>query len=77
MRQSAWVFRTDVVQRVSDWQNHGNWLASGKLDALARASVVAGHLVDSHQPQPLDPAVREALDAFEARRKEEGGVRES
>jgi trimethylamine--corrinoid protein Co-methyltransferase len=62
---------------VSDWQNYGNWLASGKQDAMARASVIARYLIDSHQPQPLDPAIVEALDAFVAHRKEEGGVLES
>lgn len=62
---------------VSDWQNHGSWVAGGSRDALARAGSIARQLIDSHRPQTIDPAVAEALDAFVARRKEEGGVRES
>jgi trimethylamine:corrinoid methyltransferase-like protein len=34
-------------------------------------------MIDTHRPQVLDPATAEALDAFVARRKEEGGVHES
>ena len=59
---------------VSDWHNHGAWIAGGSRDALARAGTIARHLIDTHQPQALDPVMVEALDAFVARRKEEGGV---
>lgn len=62
---------------LSDWQNHGAWQAGGSHDALARAGSIARQLIDTHRPQTLDPAVNEALDAFVARRKGEGGVRES
>ncbi len=62
---------------VSDWQNYGNWVVAGKQDAMARASVIARHLIDTHQPQQLDPGIIDALDAFVARRKEEGGIVES
>lgn len=62
---------------LSDWQNYGNWLASGSQDAMARASAIATSLIDGHVPPPLDPAIVEALDAFVARRKEEGGALES
>lgn len=62
---------------LSDWQNYGNWLASGGQDSMARASTIARRLIDAHQPPPVDPAIGEALDAFVARRKEEGGVLES
>ncbi len=41
---------------------------------MARASVLARRLIDAHEPPAVDPAVKEALDAFVARRKEEGGV---
>jgi trimethylamine--corrinoid protein Co-methyltransferase len=62
---------------LSDWQNHGAWLAGGSRDAQARAGSIARQLIDAHIPQTLDPAVNEALDAFVARRKEQGGVHES
>jgi trimethylamine--corrinoid protein Co-methyltransferase len=62
---------------LSDWQNHGTWQAGGSRDALARAGSIAQQMIDTHRPQVLDPATAEALDAFVARRKEEGGVHES
>lgn len=62
---------------LSDWQNYGNWQATGSRDSLARASLIARQLIDTHEPPPVDPAVVEALDAFVARRKEQGGVLES
>lgn len=62
---------------LSDWQNHGAWVAGGSHDALHRAGTIARSLIAAHQPQRLEPQVHEALDAFVARRKEQGGVRES
>ena len=62
---------------LSDWQNHGAWQAGGSHDALARAGSIARQLIDTHRPQTLDPAISEELDAFVARRKEEGGAHES
>jgi trimethylamine---corrinoid protein Co-methyltransferase len=62
---------------VSDWQNHGNWVAAGKKDAFARATEIARYLIDTHEPPKIDVAIKEELDAFVAKRKAEGGVRES
>jgi trimethylamine--corrinoid protein Co-methyltransferase len=59
---------------LSDWSNHGAWAAAGGRDAHARAGDIARLLIDRHEPQPLDPACSEALDAFVARRKAEGGA---
>ncbi|MEZ5776399.1 MAG: trimethylamine methyltransferase family protein [Hyphomicrobiaceae bacterium] len=59
---------------LSDWRNFGSWVADGSRDALQRASTIAATLIDEHVPPQIDPAVVEALDAFVAKRKEEGGA---
>jgi trimethylamine--corrinoid protein Co-methyltransferase len=59
---------------VSDWRNYESWAEAGSPDALARASKLAGDFLDAYDPPPMDPAVREALDDFVARRVAEGGV---
>ena len=46
----------------------------GASDARARANVVWKELLRGYEPPPLDPARTEALDAYVARRKEEGGA---
>jgi len=60
---------------VSDWRNYGSWLEAGAPDATARAHRIYKEVLAEYQPPPLDPARREELDAFVAKRKEEGGVR--
>ena len=59
---------------LSDWRNFGAWAEAGSLDALARAHGIYKTLLESYEPPPLDPAIREELDAFVARRTEEGGA---
>jgi trimethylamine--corrinoid protein Co-methyltransferase len=59
---------------VSDWRNYETWREAGALDAAQRANAVWKKLLAEYQPPPLDPAIREALDAYVARRKAEGGV---
>jgi trimethylamine--corrinoid protein Co-methyltransferase len=61
---------------LADWRPHGAWAGDGGRDAFARAESVARTLIDRHDPPPLDPAAAEALDAFVARRKAEGGARD-
>ncbi|MGH6920258.1 MAG: trimethylamine methyltransferase family protein, partial [Geminicoccaceae bacterium] len=39
-----------------------------------RANRIWKALLAEYQPPPIDPAVAEELDAFVARRKEEGGA---
>ena len=56
---------------VSNWQNYENWDLAGHLDATQRATAIWQNVLESYQQPPMDPAVREALDAFVARRKEE------
>ncbi|MGG5810434.1 trimethylamine methyltransferase family protein [Falsiroseomonas sp. CW058] len=54
---------------VSDWSNYENWRDAGAKDAAARAAGVWDRTLAQHEPPPLDPAVREALDDFVARRR--------
>jgi trimethylamine--corrinoid protein Co-methyltransferase len=61
---------------LADWRSHGAWTADGGRDALARAETLARLLIAGHVPPPLDPARAEAIDAFIARRKAEGGAPE-
>jgi len=60
---------------VSDWRNYESWLQAGAPDATARAHRIYKEVLAEYQPPPLDPARREELDAFVARRKAAGGVR--
>jgi len=56
---------------VSNWQNYENWDLAGHLDATQRATGIWQSVLANYEPPPMDPAIREALDAFVSRRKEE------
>ena len=62
---------------LSDWQNYGNWVASGGHDSTARAALIARRLIDMHEAPQMTADVREELDAFVARRRQEGGAVEA
>ncbi|HUL09978.1 MAG TPA: trimethylamine methyltransferase family protein [Candidatus Acidoferrum sp.] len=59
---------------VSDWRNYETWREGGALETAQRANAIWKRLLADYQPPPLDPAIREELDAYVARRKEQGGV---
>ena len=59
---------------VSDWRNFESWEEAGSPDAAQRANKIWKQLLADYEEPPLDPAVREELEAFVARRKEEGGA---
>ena len=63
---------------LSDWRNFETWRLAGAKDAAHRANDIYKALLAQYEPPPLDPAIREELDAFIARRKQEitaaGGV---
>ena len=61
---------------LSDWRNYESWREAGAPDAATRAHRIWKQLLADYEEPPLDPAVREELDAFIAKRKEEGGARE-
>ena len=55
---------------VSDWQNSEAWEMAGAKDATARATEIWQQALADYEPPPMDPAVREELDAYIATRKE-------
>jgi trimethylamine--corrinoid protein Co-methyltransferase len=59
---------------LSDWRNYEAWRLAGGQTAEQRANAIWKQALAEYQPPPLDAAVTEALEAFVARRKEEGGV---
>jgi trimethylamine--corrinoid protein Co-methyltransferase len=59
---------------ISDWRNFETWQDAGSPTAYEKANRLYKTLLDEYEQPPLDPAVREELAAFVARRKEEGGV---
>jgi trimethylamine--corrinoid protein Co-methyltransferase len=59
---------------VSDWSNYGQWTDAGALTATQRAQKIWRDTLNQYVPPARDPAVVESIDAFVARRKEEGGA---
>jgi len=54
---------------LSDWSNFENWKDAGSRDATQRATTLWKKLLAEYVPPPLDPAVRERLADYVARRK--------
>jgi len=59
---------------ISDYRNYETWTEAGQPQAYGKAHALYKQLLAEYEPPPMDPAVREELDAFVARRKAEGGV---
>jgi Trimethylamine:corrinoid methyltransferase len=58
---------------LSDWSNFENWHDAGARDATRRATDVWKRVLAEYAPPPLDPAVRDALADYIARRAAELG----
>jgi trimethylamine--corrinoid protein Co-methyltransferase len=58
---------------LSNWQNHESWLEAGGHDAAERATALWKKALAEYEQPAMDEGVREALDAYVARRKEEIG----
>ena len=58
---------------LSDWSNFESWTEAGGRDATRRATDIWKKLLAESVPPPLDPAVRDAIDAYIARRAAELG----
>jgi trimethylamine--corrinoid protein Co-methyltransferase len=56
---------------LSDWSNFESWTAAGARDATVRAAAIWKKVLADYAPPPLDPAVREAIAAYVARRTRE------
>lgn len=59
---------------VSDWRNFEAWEVAGATWTAERAHRVFKDIIATFEPPALDPSRREELEAFVARRKEEGGA---
>ncbi len=59
---------------LSDIRNHEAWLQAGANWTAQRANKIFHDIVAAFEPPPLDPAIREELVEFVARRKREGGA---
>ena len=61
---------------ISDWRNFETWRLAGAQDAAQRANALWKQALSDYEQPPIDPAVDESMQAFVARRKEEGGVKQ-
>ncbi|HEY9537971.1 MAG TPA: trimethylamine methyltransferase family protein, partial [Kiloniellaceae bacterium] len=59
---------------LSDWRNFETWQEAGSETATQRANRFYKAVLADFTPPPLDPAIREAVDDFVARRTAEGGA---
>ncbi|MBP1883574.1 trimethylamine methyltransferase family protein [Sinorhizobium mexicanum] len=59
---------------LSDWRNYETWTEAGRPTTYDHANRVFKQKLNEYERPPLDPAIEEELDAFVARRKQEGGV---
>ncbi|MGZ9811385.1 trimethylamine methyltransferase family protein [Pseudoroseicyclus sp. H15] len=71
MERYSTAFHTPLV---SNWDNHPLWLEKGSIDARTRANSVWKQLLTTYEQPPLEQDRAEALDAFVAKRTEEGGA---
>ncbi len=58
---------------ISDWRNFGQWQAAGSPQAAQKANALWKQALAEYREPHLDPAKAEAIEAFVARRIEEGG----
>lgn len=61
---------------LSNWQNFGSWQESGGRDALDRATELWQQALRDYEEPVMDPAIREELDAYVDRRRNEIGANE-
>ena len=59
---------------VSDWRNFETWEEAGRPDAYQKANQLYKQVLADYSPPEMEPAIKEELDAFIAKRKEEGGA---
>jgi trimethylamine--corrinoid protein Co-methyltransferase len=53
---------------LSDWSNFENWTDAGSRNATQRATDIWKKMLAEYVPPPLDPSVKEAIDAYAERR---------
>ena len=59
---------------ISDWRNFEAWEEAGSPEAMGKANGIWKQALEEYEEPALDPAIKEELDAFVAKRIEEGGV---
>lgn len=59
---------------LSDWRNFETWQEAGSPTTYEHANRVYQQILAEYQPPPLDPAIKDEIADFVARRKAEGGV---
>ena len=59
---------------ISDWRNFESWREAGSPAAPDAAERIVAEKLRDYAPPPFEPERREALEAFVARRKAEGGA---
>ena len=59
---------------VSTTQNYGAWMEGGGKTATERATAVWQEAIKSYSEPAIDHSIREALHAFVAKRREQGGA---
>ncbi|WP_349363885.1 MAG: trimethylamine methyltransferase family protein [Roseitalea porphyridii] len=59
---------------LSDWSNYENWRDRGAVQTVERANRIWKQILAEFEPPPMDAAIREELEDFVARRKQEGGA---
>ncbi|MCV0397938.1 MAG: trimethylamine methyltransferase family protein [Rhizobiaceae bacterium] len=59
---------------LSDWRNFESWAQAGSPTALEKSNRVWKERLALYEEPPMDPAIREELDAFVQRRIAEGGA---
>jgi trimethylamine--corrinoid protein Co-methyltransferase len=60
---------------ISDWRNYESWREAGSPTAYDTANRLYKEKLAAFEAPPMEPAIREELEAFVARRKGEGGVK--
>ena len=59
---------------LSDWTNYENWEAAGAQEAVERSTPLWQKALEEYQEPSLEDAVREELEAYVAKRKEQIGT---
>ena len=59
---------------ISDWRNYESWEEAGKPEAWQKANATFKQALKDYEAPPLDGAIRDELDAFVEKRRDEGGA---